>query len=215
MKIIWKIEKEFVNLSAKGEVIMKTTKKLIQALNYIAIHQPNKMVGFKKAYKLLWLIDRYSIRHYARTVSGDQYFAMQFGPVPTDAKHILEGMPTNMQNSQIDVDKYLNINQNAHKLRSRQAPAMDVFSQSDIKVMDLILQYYGNMSSNDLSTLSHEYPEWKAYKEHIENASEKNSYPINPILFFEEYDDGSGVFTENPKMLGIAKDMWNEYNAEV
>jgi len=71
---------------------MKSASKLIQALNYIAYNQQGKSVGFKKAYKLLWLIDRYSLRHYARTVSGDKYFAMQLGPVPTDAKHILEGL---------------------------------------------------------------------------------------------------------------------------
>ena len=65
------------------------------------------MVGFKKAYKLLWLIDRYSLRHYARTVSGDQYYAMILGPVPTDAKHILEGMPTNMQTTLADVETHL------------------------------------------------------------------------------------------------------------
>ena len=48
---------------------MKTTRKLIQALDYIAYHQHNRTVGFMKAYKLLWLIDRYSMRHYARTVN--------------------------------------------------------------------------------------------------------------------------------------------------
>ena len=194
---------------------MKTTRKIIQALNYIAAHQPNKMVEFKKAYKLLWLIDRYSLRHYARTVSGDQYFAMTLGPVPTDAKHILEGLPTNLQTSQDYVHTYLNINTTTHKFRSRKSPDMDAFSVSDVKVMDLILLRYGNMRSNDLSNLSHDYPEWQAYKELIEDDSEKSSFPINPSFFFEVYDDGRGVFNEDPKMLAIAKDMWNEYNARL
>lgn len=50
---------------------MKTTKKLIQILNYIASRQPNKVVGFKKAYKLLWLIDRsaaYAARYIAKNL---------------------------------------------------------------------------------------------------------------------------------------------------
>lgn len=194
---------------------MKTTRKIIQTLDYIAIHHPNKTVGFMKAYKLLWLIDRYSLRHYARTVSGDQYYAMTLGPVPTDAKHILEGMPTNLQTFQDDVHTYLNINTTTHKIRSRKSPDMDAFSVSDVKVMDLILQHYGSMRSNDLSTLSHDYPEWKAYKERIEDDSEKSSFPINHSLFFEVYDDGRGVFNEDPKVLAIAKEMWNEYNARI
>ena len=44
----------------KEKMNMKTTRKLIQALDYIAYHQHNRTVGFMKAYKLLWLIDRYS-----------------------------------------------------------------------------------------------------------------------------------------------------------
>jgi len=194
---------------------MKSASKLIQALNYIAYKQQGKSVGFKKAYKLLWLIDRYSLRHFARTVSGDQYFAMQLGPVPTDAKHILEGLPTNMAVSDSDLKQYISINENTHRLKSLKAPEMDVFSVSDIKVMDLILQNYGSMRSNDLSSMSHKFPEWKAYKERLENTEEKNSFPINPSLFFEVYDDGKGVFNEDPKLLEMAKDMYNEYNSLV
>lgn len=194
---------------------MKTTNKLIQTLNYIAFHSPNKRIGFKKAYKLLWLMDRYSLRHYARTISGDKYFAMQLGPVPTDAKHILEGVPTNMVHNPQDADNYLSINLSYHKFGSRKAPDMDVFSVSDVKVMDLILERYGHLRSNDLSVLSHEFPEWKAYKDKIENDKEKNSFPIDTHLFFEVYDDGTGVFDDDARMLSIAKDMWNEYNAVV
>ena len=173
------------------------------------------MVGFKKAYKLLWLIDRYSLRHYARTVSGDQYYAMILGPVPTDAKHILEGMPTNMQTTLADVETYLNIYSTTHRFSSRKLPDMDAFSVSDVKVMNLIIQHYANMRSDNLSTLSHNFPEWRAYKERIEDDTEKSSFPINPNLFFEVYDDGRGVFNEDPKVLVIARDMWNEYNATV
>lgn len=194
---------------------MKTTQKLIQALNYIASNHRNKVVGFKKAYKLLWLMDRYSLRHYARTISGDQYFAMQLGPVPTDAKHILEGLPTNMQTKQGEVEEYLAINGNTHKLRSRKGPNLEVFSKSDINVMNLVLQHYGSMTSNDLSTLSHKFPEWLPYKDRIENVADKNSFPINPTLFFEVYDDGKGLFNDDPKMLAMAKDLWEEYHVAV
>lgn len=89
----WKELRIYVSLQKEKERMnMKTTRKLIQALDYIAYHQHNRTVGFMKAYKLLWLIDRYSMRHYARTVTGDMYFAMEHGTVPTDAKHVLESI---------------------------------------------------------------------------------------------------------------------------
>ncbi len=193
---------------------MKTTKKLIQALDYIAYHQHNRTVGFMKAYKLLWLIDRYSMRHYARTVTGDMYFAMEHGTVPTDAKHVLENQSTIMDNSQEEVDKYLRVNDIDHRFSSRKAPNLDVFSKSDINAMDTILEHYGSMSAFELSKLSHKFPEWLAYKDKIQNEKQKSSYPIDPNLFFSVYDDGLGVFNDDPKKLALAKDLWNEYNAE-
>ncbi len=191
---------------------MKTTRKLIQILNYIAYNQPGKVVGFMKAYKLLWLIDRYSLRHYARMVSGDQYFAMKLGPVPSDTKNLLEGMPTNMHNSQEEVNSNLEINRNTHKFSSRVEPVMTVFSKSDIDTMNLILSQYGGMRSSELSTLSHEFPEWKYYEERLHDLAEKDSFPINPDLFFEDYDDGHGVFLDDTEKLNIAKELYNYYN---
>jgi hypothetical protein len=78
--------------------MIKTTNKIIQALNYLACKRPNKTLGFKRAFKLLWLIDRYSLRHYTQTVTGDTYYAMPYGPVPTDAKSLLENMETHLVN---------------------------------------------------------------------------------------------------------------------
>ena len=193
---------------------MKTTRKLIQALDYIAYHQHNRTVGFMKAYKLLWLIDRYSMRHYARTVTGDMYFAMEHGTVPTDAKHVLENQSTIMDNSTEDVDKYLRVNDIDHRFSSRKAPNLDVFSKSDIKAMDIILEHYGVMSTIELSKLSHKFPEWLAQKDKMQNEKKKSSYPIDPNLFFSVYDDGHGVFNDDPKRLEVAKDLWDEYNAE-
>jgi uncharacterized phage-associated protein len=206
----------YVSLQTEKEKMnMKTTRKLIQALDYIAYHQHNRTVGFMKAYKLLWLIDRYSMRHYARTVTGDMYFAMEHGTVPTDAKHVLENQPTIMVNSSDDVDTYLRINDIDHRFKSRKAPNLDVFSKSDINAMDIILEHYGNMSAIELSQLSHKFPEWLAYKDKIQNDKEKSSYQIDPNLFFSVYDDGHGVFNDDPKRLEVAKDLWNEYNAEL
>ena len=45
---------------------MRTTKKIIQALAYIAYQQPDHKVNSMKAYKLLWLADRQD--HYRRCV---------------------------------------------------------------------------------------------------------------------------------------------------
>ena len=72
------------------------TKKIIQALAYMAYKEPNHIMDNIKAYKLLWLADRYHVRRTGRLVTGDAYYAMPKGPVPSDAKNLLEGQATHL-----------------------------------------------------------------------------------------------------------------------
>ena len=51
-----------------------------------------------KAYKLLWLADRYHLRQTGTTVTGDAYYAMPFGIVPNDAKCLLDKTKTKLRN---------------------------------------------------------------------------------------------------------------------
>ena len=68
------------------------TNKIIQSLVFIASKMEDKTVDVMKAYKLLWLADRCHLRMYGRTITGDKYYALPMGLVPTDAKHILDGV---------------------------------------------------------------------------------------------------------------------------
>ena len=60
----------------------RTTKKIIQALAYIAYQQADHKINSMKAYKLLWLADRYHLRQFGRTITGDTFFALPHGVVP-------------------------------------------------------------------------------------------------------------------------------------
>ena len=172
--------------------MIKTTNKIIQALNYLACKQPNKTLGFKRAFKLLWLIDRYSLRHYTQTVTGDTYYAMPYGPVPTDAKSLLENMETHLVN---------------------EAKYQKEFSEADIEVMDKVWETYKKMSTSDLVTMSHKFPEWKAYEPEIKKG-EKKSYLIDTDLFFDaKYHDDLSFFDEKPEVLTLACQTFNEYKA--
>ena len=72
----------------------KNTKKIIQALAYLASKMQSQTLDEMKAYKLLWLADRCHLRRNGRTITGDRYYAMPRGVVPTDAKHLLDGETT-------------------------------------------------------------------------------------------------------------------------
>ena len=49
----------------------KDVKKIVQALTYLANAQQDKGLDNMKAYKLLWLADRYQLRQCGRTITVD------------------------------------------------------------------------------------------------------------------------------------------------
>jgi len=171
----------------------------------------DKMLDDMKAYKLLWLADRCHLRKNGRTITGDKYFAMPKGVVPTDAKHLLDGEPTVLSNSDNYFGEWIE-KIDAHKFRAVKAPDLSEFSASDIEVLNQVIDLYGNYSRNDLSELSHKYPEWIKYKDMLLDKNEKNSFPINIDLMFDDSDDKSTLFRQSPEILKITKEIYHEFN---
>lgn len=186
------------------------TKKIIQILNYLASIQPNREIDEMKAYKLIWLIDRYHLRQYGRTVTGDSYNSMPLGVVPSDAKCIVNSERTKLDNDAAIVREYISKPRN-HKYVSLKDSNMKVFSESDMNAIKVILDVYGNKGYNDLSELSHKFPEWKYYEARIIDKKKKNSYKIDMNLFFENYDDGSGLFMDSTELLDLTKGVYHQY----
>lgn len=188
------------------------TIKIIQALLYIAFYQNDKRLDFMKAYKLLWLADRCHLRMHGRMITNDKYFAMPYGIVPTDAKHLLEGENTNLETPDGYFDARIKI-VGQHEYEAISEPDLGEFSKSDIAVLDKVLSEYNSLKPLELSALSHKYPEWKKYESMLKNENEKNSFPVNIDLFFEDSDeDKPDVFAQSPEVLEITKEIYHEYN---
>lgn len=185
------------------------TSKIIQALCYVANSQPDATIDTMKAYKLLWLADRWHLRNGGRTITGDDYWALPYGPVPSDAKNLVDGKKTRLSSS-VDFYSYLGVVSD-HKIKAKTTPYMSVFSDSDIYAMDLILKMYGDKTAIELSNLSHRFPEWKNYEEMLSDANKKNGYLINKDLFFENYDDGTGLFVDDIQQMNLAKEYFHLY----
>ena len=58
-------------------------------MNFLA-RQAGGSIHKLKALKLVYFADRYHLRRYGRPVIGDEYLAMQYGPVPSNTKDIAE-----------------------------------------------------------------------------------------------------------------------------
>jgi uncharacterized phage-associated protein len=190
----------------------KDTTKIIQALAYLADHQPEKVSDNMKAFKLLWLADRYHLRQTGRTITGDAYYAMPFGIVPSDAKCLLEGEKTKLKNRKGYQDRYIRSVGN-HQYAVLSQPDLKVFSESDQEALDKVLAVYGSYGAMKLSELSHKFPEWTFYRELLEDKDSKKSYKIDLDHFFENSpEEGKQLFDDSPELLLLTKELYHQYN---
>lgn len=191
----------------------RNTKKIIQSLAFLASHTGGESLSSIKAYKLLWLADRCHLRQYGRTITGDRYFALPKGMVPTDAKHLLDGEFTALETPEGYFDQWIE-KVGVHGYRAAKAPDMDEFSKSDIDVMERVIALYGDRSGRELSDLSHKYPEWKKYEDMLSDERAKNSFPIDMDLMFEDsQEDSSPLFGQSREVLQETKEIFHEFNS--
>ena len=187
----------------------KDTKKIIQALTYLAGKEDGKVMDNMKAYKLLWLADRYHLRQTGRTITGDAYYAMPYGIVPSDAKCVLENAKTKMRNPKGYKDRYI-ANKGNHQFMALTDADLQVFSDSDQEALDKVWEAFGSMDALELSNLSHQFPEWTFYRDLLNDREQKNSYRIDLDHFFEQ--GPSDFFCESREMLELTQELYHQYN---
>ncbi|MBQ6911768.1 MAG: SocA family protein [Bacteroidales bacterium] len=190
--------------------MIKDTKKIIQALTYLACKEDDKVMDNMKAYKLLWLADRYHLRQTGMTITGDAYYAMPHGIVPSDAKCILEKEKTKLRNPKGYKERYID-NKGPHSFMALADADLKVFSESDLEALDKVYETYGQMSAMELSEMSHNFPEWTFYSNLLADKELKNSYRIDLDHFFENGPEGK-FFNESPEMLELTQELYRQYN---
>lgn len=188
----------------------QTIKKIIQALTYLANKEKDKTMDNMKAYKLLWLADRFHLRHTGRTITGDIYYAMPHGIVPSDAKCILEGTKTKLMNPKGYSSKYIE-EMDGHQFKALAEADLKMFSESDQEALDRVYSLYGTLDGKTLSKMSHKYPEWTFYRDLLEDKEQKNSYKVDLAHFFEE-GPKCELFNESNELLELTQAMYHEYN---
>ena len=143
---------------------MVETAKIIQAVCYILgrIGKANKL----KLVKLLYLADKCHLVRYGRTITGDDYWAMDYGPVGSTAKDIL-GFDEAFLSREFEYASRMLRKVNQHEfeaLATCDEGALDALSETDIEALQMILKNFGRMTSNELISYTHRYPEWAQYE---------------------------------------------------
>ncbi len=183
-------------------------RKVVQMLDFFAMKQGGKAMNKMKAYKLLWLADRYHLRQYGRMISDDTYYAMPFGIVPSITKDMLDDVYHLDDKEKAWMEQYIQA-VDSLSYRSVSEPDMKVFSISDCRVLQLIWDKFGTLSQFELSDLSHKFPEWLRFQSVIEDKAQKNSYKVNIDDFFKNVEETNGLFEDDVELLALTSDIYH------
>jgi uncharacterized phage-associated protein len=130
-------------------------EKFASATAYLA--ERKQGVTKKELCKLLYFADKRHLLRYGRSITGDRYFALEQGPIPSKGLDALNGR-----------GKIENVNalRQYGKLRGwtfeLEHPAdLKALSKSDIAVLDQILEEMGHLKACQLEELSHREPAWR------------------------------------------------------
>lgn len=183
-------------------------KKTVQALVFFTDErgEQNKM----KALKLIWLADRLHLRKYARTITGDIYFALPKGPVASTTRDILERYGLGSTEEEY-VDQYLDVQTDKYTYRALEKLDENVFSISDLDVMTKIKESYFHLNPFDLSDASHEFPEWKQYKSAFDKGLITRER-IDTLDLFLDFEDSSHLFVGDDELTSATKELFIQNN---
>ena len=139
-------------------------KKATQLLNFF-VRSRGEPIGKIQAMKLVFFADRYHLRKYGSTITGDQYYAMEKGPVPVLTKDIA-GCELVDSHEGAYAARFLNRWPHDHKLHSVAETDLDVLSETE---QEAAREVWNRMRDEyeRLSDISHLFPEWKKHEAFI------------------------------------------------
>ncbi len=146
--------------------------KFINAVAYFAEKDLPDLDKLKVS-KLLYFADKLHLQKYSRTITGDDYRRIKRGPIPSRCLDIMNdaiaGEAQYFTDHEPEVEKflkYVDIDDSGQYpcFVAKKDPDLDVFSRSDIEILDEVSRKYGNRTGIQLINLSHRDASWKKTK---------------------------------------------------
>src|SRR5438105_2968951 len=171
-------------------------EKVVNALAYFAERGVPGLTTLKAA-KLLYLADREHLLAHGRPITGDRYIAMDLGPVPEGGYQLLNRLvagdeiadPTKQRAlDQLKVFRGWWGTLTYPTLRAKHKADLDVFSDSEVEVLDHTITEYGTRPARELVDMTHEH---KAYKLADQGRATGSSVSLPYELFFADAEGSS------------------------
>ena len=186
MKAISKIE------SGKRMGFRFEIKKVIQEVGFLCRLSGNNRIDIMKLLKLLYLVDRESLKEAGYPITGDTHVAMKYGPVLSRVYDLAKGRPDWPYKNQDELVWGEHFKTEClYDLCLIKDPGEDEMSPYEIELIKKIFDTYRHMSQFELRDLTHSFPEW------IKNDPGESSKPI-PL---EDILDAVGLSEDKEEIL--------------
>jgi uncharacterized phage-associated protein len=159
-------------------------RKATQALNFFA-RKAGGRINKMKALKLVYFADRYHLRKYARPVVGDEYLAMNYGPVASGTKDLAEMSDFLGTEEARYAKRFIEPSETGIRFTSLASVDEKVFSASDREALAFAWDRFGRAAEFNLSKLTHRYPDWKKHEPAL-TARTASRVPMNYRDFLED-----------------------------
>jgi uncharacterized phage-associated protein len=113
-----------------------------------------KKADTHKTYKILYFADQKHLLKYGRPIFGDTYVKMEYGPVPSFVKNVVD---ENIEGLEEVVAKY-----HRYFVKSLVEPDLDFLSESDLECLNESLEENKDLDFSVLTDKSHDYAYNKA-----------------------------------------------------
>jgi uncharacterized phage-associated protein len=140
-------------------------EKLIDILTIFSNH--NQDLTKMRISKLLYFIDKYHLQKYGQVVLDDRYYRLPKGPIPGLTLNLLneffdpefEYAIADNRINKIYLSEYLKAT-GSYRLKMKKAGNFAALSESEVEIINKVLEDYGTLSTNDLVDESHKDASW-------------------------------------------------------
>lgn len=169
--------------------------KLVQALAFLSLRGITDLTKLKAA-KLLYFADKIHLNRYGRTITGDSYACMNRGPVPSiSLNEMNEALDPEDSTEESALLKVLTVHRDSayptFGLKDEKLFDPEVFSRSELEVLEEVAGVYGGKSAGQLIELTHQEPAWVKANELREPGSSR------PMPFESLFDDANHDMLES------------------
>lgn len=128
----------------------------LESVLYVAEHIGGRK-DMHKIFKTLYFADREHLSRYGRSITGDSYIAMEYGPVPSFINDIFKAVRGNsfFSGRSDDLQGYFHFVNN-YVIEPDRKPDMDYLSDTDVECLDFAISKCKGKSFKELTKMSHD-----------------------------------------------------------